>query len=374
VGTPRADDARPERREGHSVHDAIVHQRSSCEQLGSPFYAALLDLLAEDHAAGGPTALLLDDRSERPLHDALPLRLLGALHGIVLDGDEPALARHYPSAGGDGSHPSPDAIRQALERHHDRIDTRLDMPVQTNEVARSGALAVGYAAIGRRWGLPLRLFELGASAGLNLHPDAYAYVDEAPDWNTGGSRPSTRCIGGDPTSPVRVNGPWNPVPDLTAIPRVIERAGCDVEPIDPSDDTARRRLLSFVWPDHAHRRERLIAALDIASRRPERVERADAGDWIDRRLRHLDPGTATVVMHSIVWQYLPNETRDRVRSAIGAAAARATPSAPLAWLRMEPAGPHADVRLTTWPGGDETVVAHAGYHGADVRPTIPDRA
>ena len=55
-----------------------------------------------------------------------------------------------------------------------------------------------------------------------------------------------------------------------------------------------------------------------------------------------------------------------MRDALQDAGAAATDDAPIAWLRMEPAGERADLRLTWWPGGDETVLATAGYHGGDV--------
>jgi len=79
-----------------------------------------------------------------------------------------------------------------------------------------------------------------------------------------------------------------------------------------------------------------------------------------------------VVFHSIVWQYLTDPERERLRSLLTTAASRATPEAPLAWLRMEPAGGVAQVTLTTWPKGRERVLAQAGYHGRPVRlcPTI----
>ena len=61
-------------------------------------------------------------------------------------------------------------------------------------------------------------------------------------------------------------------------------------------------------------------------------------------------GIATLVFQSLVLQYLDDHERARVRAAIEAAGASATERAPLAWLRMEPGGELADVRLRTWPG------------------------
>ena len=104
------------------------------------------------------------------------------------------------------------------------------------------------------------------------------------------------------------------------------------------------------------------------------IDRADAGAWVEERL--TSPTTAdaasteevaTVVFHSIVLQYLPVESRHRMRDALHAAGAQATDDAPLAWLRMEPAGESADLRLTSWPGGEEEVLATAGYHGGTIR-------
>jgi hypothetical protein len=100
---------------------------------------------------------------------------------------------------------------------------------------------------------------------------------------------------------------------------------------------------------------------------PAALDRADAADWLAVRLGERRPGTATVVFHSIVWQYLQHEGRERILAALAATGAAATAQAPLAWLRMEPAGARTAVTLTTWPGGAERVVASAGFHGDDVR-------
>ena len=91
----------------------------------------------------------------------------------------------------------------------------------------------------------------------------------------------------------------------------------------------------------------------IARAHPLVVDTADAGDWLAERLAVDAPeGVATVVFHSIVWQYLPAATKDAVRAALHDAGARADGDRPLHWLRMEPATrEHADLRLTTWGRG-----------------------
>ena len=107
------------------------------------------------------------------------------------------------------------------------------------------------------------------------------------------------------------------------------------------------------------------AALALAAPKPWRVEKADAADWAEARLAAPPAGQAGVLFHTIVWQYLQEETQRRIRIAIERAAARATSEAPLAWLRMEAEGDPdgAAVRLSIWPGGDDRRIARADFHG-----------
>ena len=62
---------------------------------------SLLRGLAADYLAGGFTADLLDGVSERPLHDAVPLRYLATGHRLALRrATRPSWPRIYPSCGG----------------------------------------------------------------------------------------------------------------------------------------------------------------------------------------------------------------------------------------------------------------------------------
>ncbi|HET6950178.1 MAG TPA: DUF2332 domain-containing protein [Acidimicrobiales bacterium] len=341
------------------LDETLARQRQACAALGSTLYARLLDGIAADVAAGGVCAAVLVPHAGDSVNSMLPLRFLGAVHRLVLDGRAPALAAQYPSAGGS---PGPDLVGAFLATVADlrpEVEARLAHGVQTNEVGRSAALVGGYAEVARRSGLPLRVLEVGASAGLNLRWDRFWY-------DTGASTL------GDPASPVRFTGVWAPggsgPPDL-AVPggiTVAGREGCDRNPLDPTTEEGRRTLRSYLWPDQVARRARLDAALAVAARVPARVTRADVGDWLGDRLASPATGRATVVVHSIVWQYILPASRDRMREALRRRGAAAGPEAPLAWLRLEPAGPVADIRLTWWPGGGEEVLGTAGYHGDDV--------
>ncbi len=339
----------------HSIAEALAIQRRACAELGSPLYATILAGLLVDHAAGGITAELLEGRSDRPVHDALSLRLLGAVHRIVLEERAPDLATFYPSAGGDRTGDPTSTFLATLAAHRDEVRAGLSQQVQTNEVGRAAVLAPGFAAIARQYGLPLRLLEIGSSAGLLLRWDGYRY-------EAGSSAL------GDPASAVRFTDVWGgPPPDLAADVTVAERRGCDVAPIDATSPAGRLTLLSFVWPDQAERFRRLHDALAIAAGWPVTIDAEDAGSWVPARLSEPDDGRATVVFHSIVLQYLAPASRRRFVGAIERRGDAASVDRPLAWLRMEPAGPVADLRLTTWPGGSTEVLAEVGYHGRPVR-------
>jgi hypothetical protein len=227
--------------------------------------------------------------------------------------------------------------------------------VQTNEVGRSAALLGGFLTVAERTGLGLRTLEIGASAGLNLRWDRFHY--EAADWAFG-----------DPASPARIPCEYdNGRPPLPAAVWVVERAGCDPAPIDAASADGSLTLESFVWPDQVERLAMLRGAVEVARRTPATVDQASAPDWLEERLTRERGGSATVVYHSIMWGYMTGEDRARVTEAIATAGEDASDSAPLAWLRMEPGADQAEVTLTTWPGGEERVIAHAGYHGRPVR-------
>jgi hypothetical protein len=152
---------------------------------------------------------------------------------------------------------------------------------------------------------------------------------------------------------------------------VAESAGCDLHPINPCDAAAAHRLLSYVWADQVSRLDRMRAAIKLACTEGVRVEAADAADWLGGRLAPR-PGRAHVVLHSIMWQYLPGSTQARIETLLGAAGARASANAPLAWLRLEPDGsggvdPGAALSLTLWPGGTTRRLGRADYHGRWVR-------
>src|SRR6266851_2239318 len=78
-------------------------QRDWCQKLGSPLYAKLLGAAARDVQRHGPTWELLKKFASDPPGYGLALRLMGAVHRLVLSGRAPLLEAFYPSMGGDAN-------------------------------------------------------------------------------------------------------------------------------------------------------------------------------------------------------------------------------------------------------------------------------
>jgi hypothetical protein len=332
-------------------------QARSCAAMGSPLYDHLLTHAATDCAHGGPTWAVLRDHVAPGRGDALALRLMAAVHRLVLESRAPRLASFYPSVGGSGAIGGVwEAFQATVEEHRDTLVTLVDRPCQTNEVGRSAALLVGLFAVARETELPLRLLEVGASAGLNLRCDRFL---------VGGGG----VVVGDPDSPVDLSSHWRTPPPWTPTPLVVvDRRGCDPEPVDPATSDGRLTLMSSVWADQPARHDRLRGALALAALVPAVVDRASLDVWSRAQLRELPAGVTTVVFHSVVLEYVDAAARSAFVEALTEAATRAAADRPLAWVRLEPVDHlrHHGVQVDVWPGDAGRTLARCGAHGTAV--------
>jgi hypothetical protein len=346
-------------------------QADACRELGSPLYGDLLLHAADDLLAGGPTARVLRGHLDDRLSSVLALRLLGGAHALALSGRCPELAAYYPSAGGtlDPAHGSPRAwatLRQTFAEQGEELRGWLDHPPQTNEVGRAAALLGGLRHIAAQADLPIRLIEVGASAGLNLRADRFCVPGDAGSY-------------GNPASPVVLSGGWQGDPPPSARIEVIERIGGDIAPVDPATPAGRLRLTAYVWPDQAERIRRLRGAFTIAAQVPAELRAESASVTVAGT--ELAPGTWTVLWHSIFRQYLTEQQRAELASGVAALAATATPAARFAYLYLEQSkAGGCPVTLVTWPGGVQRVLGTGPAHGlpvhwrAQLDPAIPPRS
>jgi len=226
-------------------------------------------------------------------------------------------------------------------------------------------MLLGFSEVAKRTRLPLRLREMGASAGLNLFFDQFHYTLDtdkgALHW-------------GDAKSPLALTAQWRGTPPaLVDKIDIADRRGCDLRPVDITDATERRALEAWVWGDMPARRARLLAALKIADKTPPVIDRADAAGWVAAQILDRPKGQATVLYHSIVWPYLGVAQRFAIESAFAQAAEEVRPDAPLIWLKMDgrELSTIAQLSYKIWtgengPAGEEVILGPCHPHGADM--------
>ena len=334
---------------------AFETQARACEKLGSPFMARLNTLCATrdwpDGTIRDRLATWAGDLSPRGA--SVPLRLAGALHALSLSGNPRVRAIYPPIAVTDDVLWG--GVCDVLITEAAFIDAFIDSPPQTNEVRRAAVLIAAGHWLAAHYDLPIRMYELGASAGLNLMWDKFALKIGADRF-------------GPDTPALTLTPDWEGAPPPPTRPNVIDRRGVDLNPLDPVADSLRLR--AYIWPDQPERLTLTDAA--IACQRAT-VDKSDAIDWL---ALHLDPipGQLRMIYHTIAWQYFPDERQDTGRRLIEAAGAAATPASPLAWLGMEaddtPDG--AGLRLRLWPGDLTVSLGRVDFHGRWVRWTAPD--
>jgi hypothetical protein len=272
------------------------------------------------------------------------------MHYLALSGRAPELARAYAGAGD----PWP-PFREALVQHFGFVSRFVqEQDVQTNEVQRCYGLLPAFLTLARDSGRPLDLVELGPSAGLNLLWDRYRYVYDGSAW---GAEVAPLVLAGE------LRGP---LPDglLDVEPVVNRRLGIDLNPVDVTTEEGSLLLQCFVWVGQTARLERLRLAIEAVRADPPELVRGDYVELLPEVLAARNRDALTVVFETASTMYLSDEQR----TALDATLDEAGRAGPLAFLtttqRGEESLPFWPVRLTTWPGGEERLLAHMDFHGA----------
>ncbi|MBR7743855.1 DUF2332 domain-containing protein [Phycicoccus sp. BSK3Z-2] len=339
-----ATDSLPERLRAHFGHREHL-------------YGVLFEEMADDWDDGGVTHQLFRGWEDAEARQFPQLRLMAGLFRIVLRGEAPQLVPFYPALGGEAD---PEeawaAVRPVLAAHVDELHAALSKTPQTNEPARSVALLVGLSEAVRRTGLRrVRLLEPGASAGLGLLVDHYRFVGDG--WSAGpeGSPLVLEDCGA---------AGFDPEPF-----QVLERRGCDIDPVDASTEVGSDYLRSFVWPWMIDRHLRLDDALSVAAREPVVIDRARASEWVREQLAQpVASDVLTVVWHSVTRMYWPLEESLAVTAAVEEARDRTA----VAHVSMEnpweegAAAPSVDREHLPVVELDGEVLGTCGHHGPPV--------
>lgn len=339
------------------VAAAFGNQVAYCEAGGAPITARICAALRELVERGGGGALLERVRNwpGAPLADALPLRLAGGIHALHLKGTETVLKAIY--AGQSGIEDA-EIIAQVIRNHEAELLPWLDGPPQTNEAGRSANFIAAMLWLADQ-GLPARFecLEIGSSAGINLMIDRYHY-------DLAGVQ-----VGPQPGA-MRFKPDWQGNPPPAGEIEIVRTRGCDVAPVDLTDPAQALRLKAYIWPEHTVRFERMEAAIAEAAKCPPDLVQMNAADFIEAELaKPQEAGTTRLLMHSIVWQYVPDDQKARVTAAMEAAGAAATAERPLAWIALEANRVlHLhELVVRQWPGGGEPMMlARAHPHGAAI--------
>ncbi|MFW6201409.1 MAG: DUF2332 family protein, partial [Gemmatimonadota bacterium] len=296
-----------------SLRDDITAQQDFVRSR-APVYARLLALLEEQLDRG--LEARLDEAWAGRQFGAFyerPLLLLAALRDDALrEGEAHPLWRAIARRPPDSSSLTPAAVAAAVapERTH-LWQTLASRYVQTNEPSRAVAW-LWPAHIARDVSpRPLALFDVGASAGLNL------VADRLPArW--------TR----DDGSPLEV----------APIPSVVRRVGFDPRPLDPLADEDARWLHACVWPGQLDREARLEEAMDAFRRMQSgpdapRIETARAREVPDR-LPRGDDAPLALVYQTVVRDYLSDDEWEAYHSGMYVWIASRPPGAAL-WVELE---------------------------------------
>jgi hypothetical protein len=340
---------------GETLADRFRAHAADAEHL----YGYAIRGMADDWDSGGPIREVCHGYENAPRGALIQLRLLAGLFRLVLTGKAPELVQFYPCLG--GTAPASRAwpvMRQVIGAHLAELHTALAIAPQTNEVGRSVALLAGLfdlvATSGER---RIRLLELGASAGLNLLIDQYFYRGDS--WQFGCSDSKLQFI--------------NPIDGPVRAERfvIINRAGCDLDPVDATTADGRLLLTSFVWPFDLDRHKRLSSALTVAATHPVRIDKASASSWLPKALA-ADGHELPVVWHSISQMYWPAEEVTAVEGILASYGAQRR----LGEVSMEfdlgnPQGAKPEVLTRLWdPDASRSLREHligtAHYHGVPV--------
>lgn len=346
-----------------SIPEAIEWQARHAEEAGAPGTGRVVRALLALSDSNAATARRIFGWQGLSVRDAMPLRIAGGLHYLLLSGEEPRLADIY--AGRISDQGQVDAlVRETVERFDAVLMPWLDGPPQTNEAGRSASIMAGLCWLAGKVQPRFELLEIGASAGINTMMGRYRFDLGGVSIGPSGSR-------------MAIAPEWRGDAPPVTDPQIVDARGCDVKPVDLGNPDAVLKLKSYVWPEARQRMARIETAAAMAERMPPEIDRMRAGPWVEDALtRPQEDGVTRVLFHTIVWQYVPEAEQAAIIAAMERAGEAATDGKPLAWLSLETNREtfRHELHARFWPdGGTPQLLAHAHPHGEWVE-WVADRA
>ncbi|MXO60222.1 DUF2332 family protein [Altererythrobacter salegens] len=336
------------------VREAIDWQATHSEKAGAPctgrVIRAELAILDTDTATGRRMA----NWHGLSVADAMPLRIAGGLHWLFLTGEDRRLEPVYAGLLTDQG--TIDAIVADMAVKYDaRLMPWLDGPPQTNEAGRSASVMAGLLWLSGELGPKFELNEIGASAGVNTMMGRYRY-------DLGGT------TAGPSLSRMKIAPEWRGAPPPQNPVEITAVRGCDLTPIDLTDPDRALRLKAYVWADATERMARLDTAIAMARQAAPDLVKQDAVEFVREMLaRPQEEGVTRVLFHTVMWQYLPDASKEAISEMMEAAGTAGEPTRPLAWISLETnrATFAHELHVRYWPGGEQAVqLTTAHPHGA----------
>lgn len=340
----------------HSVADALNWHADHCDKSNAPITARVIRSIHAIMQTETAFGRRLASWAGRGVEDALALRVVGGLHFLKLTGTEPRLAPVFEGRITDQA--TIDTLMcEAAETYDNLLLPWLDGPPQTNEAGRSASIMAMLLWLSGKLGPRFALFEIGASAGINTMMDRYAY-------DLGGTK------AGPKSSPMQIVPEWRGDAPPAAEVEIVSIKGCDIAPVDLSDPAQAERLKAYIWADATPRMMRMEAAIALAGEQAPDLVRMDAAEFVAEQLAApQEEGVTKALFHTVMWQYLPTETRAAITQAMEEAGAKASADKPLAWLRVETNRKtfRHEVTVRFWDGSGEgsewAQLAEAHPHG-----------
>jgi hypothetical protein len=102
------------------------------------------------------------------------------------------------------------------------------------------------------------------------------------------------------------------------VPDVVRRAGLDLNPLRVTDPADVAWLDALIWPEHAHRRNRLRAAAAVVAAEPPLLVRGDLVDDLPALAARAPAGATLVVFHTSVMYHAPAPRRQAFAEVVRA--------------------------------------------------------